>query len=81
MERFTHTESGWGRSSFAAGHVSKSLRVQSRPKSVDFHDVENRQLPRRMTMRHGKDSYSDNLAWVYRPLPLGQELGVKIKLL
>ncbi|GFV35231.1 hypothetical protein TNCV_620271 [Trichonephila clavipes] len=30
--------------------------VRPRPKPVDFHDVENRQWPCRMIIRHGKDS-------------------------
>ncbi|GFT54922.1 hypothetical protein TNCV_4888741 [Trichonephila clavipes] len=39
------------------------LRVQPWPKSMDSHDVDNRQRPCRMIMRHVKDSLSVCLAW------------------
>ncbi|GFY33479.1 hypothetical protein TNCV_2227481 [Trichonephila clavipes] len=38
------------------------LRVRFRPKSVDFHNAENRQRPCRRVIRHGKDSQSVYLA-------------------
>ncbi|GFV28258.1 hypothetical protein TNCV_679461 [Trichonephila clavipes] len=41
---------GWC-SWFVAGLVRLRLWVLLRPKSVDFHDAENRQRPCRMTMR------------------------------
>ncbi|GFU93433.1 hypothetical protein TNCV_2728201 [Trichonephila clavipes] len=46
-----HGRLGW----FVAGLPHPRLRVRFRPKSVDFHDAENRQRPCRMIMRHVKD--------------------------
>ncbi|GFT47078.1 hypothetical protein TNCV_3747341 [Trichonephila clavipes] len=69
------------------------LRVRPRPKSVDFHNAENRQRPCRMIIRHVKDPLSVYLAWMLsaklnpstgsyrqelRCLPLGRKLGIKI---
>ncbi|GFX93976.1 hypothetical protein TNCV_3413471 [Trichonephila clavipes] len=42
---------GW----FVPGFICLWLRVRPRPKSVDFHDAENRQRKCRMVMRHVKD--------------------------
>ncbi|GFW14083.1 hypothetical protein TNCV_3546721 [Trichonephila clavipes] len=41
---------GW-RGWFVAALLYTRLRVQPRPKSMDFHDEENRQRPRRMIIR------------------------------
>ncbi|PRD28871.1 UNVERIFIED_CONTAM: Ras-specific guanine nucleotide-releasing factor RalGPS2 [Trichonephila clavipes] len=54
---------GW-RSWFVAGLGCLRLWIRPRPKSVDFHDVRNRQRPCRMTIRHPKNSFSACLAWV-----------------
>ncbi|GFS67757.1 hypothetical protein TNCV_4364191 [Trichonephila clavipes] len=43
------------RSSLGTDLVSRSLWVRPHPKSVDFHDAENRHDPYRMIMRHVKD--------------------------
>ncbi|GFV01945.1 ras-specific guanine nucleotide-releasing factor RalGPS2 [Trichonephila clavipes] len=51
---------GW----FVAGLLHLRLRVQPRPKSVDFHDAENRQRPCRILIRHVKNPLSACLAWV-----------------
>ncbi|GFV72982.1 hypothetical protein TNCV_1734501 [Trichonephila clavipes] len=45
---------GW-RNWFVAGLLPLRLRVRPQPKSVDFHDAENRQRPCRMIMRHVKN--------------------------
>ncbi|GFV14654.1 hypothetical protein TNCV_2586271 [Trichonephila clavipes] len=45
---------GW-RGLFDAGLLLPRLWVPPRPKSVDFHDAENRQRPCRMIIRHVKD--------------------------
>ncbi|GFT02851.1 hypothetical protein TNCV_1846631 [Trichonephila clavipes] len=42
---------GW----FVAGPLHPRLRVQPRPKSVEFYDAENRQRSCRMIIRHVKD--------------------------
>ncbi|GFU48355.1 hypothetical protein TNCV_3342471 [Trichonephila clavipes] len=41
---------GW-RSWFVAGLLHPRIQVRPRPKSVDFHDAENRRRPCRMIMR------------------------------
>ncbi|GFU97209.1 hypothetical protein TNCV_2537561 [Trichonephila clavipes] len=38
--------------------MSQGFRVQTKLKSVEFHDAENRQLPYRMVIRHVKDAKS-----------------------
>ncbi|GFV45183.1 hypothetical protein TNCV_35911 [Trichonephila clavipes] len=43
------------RSWLSAGLIFSSLRVRSRPKSVDFHEAKNRQCPCCMIMRHVKN--------------------------
>ncbi|GFX30486.1 hypothetical protein TNCV_3461371 [Trichonephila clavipes] len=53
-----------GRGWFVAGLLHLRLRIQLRPKSVDFHEAENRQWPCRMVMRHVKDPYSACLACI-----------------
>ncbi|GFW21533.1 hypothetical protein TNCV_1533561 [Trichonephila clavipes] len=45
---------GW-RGWFVEGLLPPKLRVQPRPKLVDFHDAENRQRSCRKTIRHLKD--------------------------
>ncbi|GFX66636.1 hypothetical protein TNCV_1428021 [Trichonephila clavipes] len=45
---------GW-HSWFVTSLVRPSFRVQTRPKSVDFHDAENQQRPCRRIMLHVKD--------------------------
>ncbi|GFX09880.1 hypothetical protein TNCV_3565581 [Trichonephila clavipes] len=57
---------GW-LSWFVAGLLHPRLLVQPRPKSVDFHDAENRQRPCRMIMRHVK-----NPLWPFGLGPLGK---------
>ncbi|GFY03432.1 hypothetical protein TNCV_1173881 [Trichonephila clavipes] len=55
---------GW----FVAGSLHPRLRVQPRPKSVDFHDAENRQQPCRMYgtyIRNVKDPQSVCLEWMF----------------
>ncbi|GFU83659.1 hypothetical protein TNCV_1411971 [Trichonephila clavipes] len=45
---------GW-RGWFITVLLNLRFRVRPRPKSVDFHDAENRQRPCRMIMRHVKN--------------------------
>ncbi|GFY28343.1 hypothetical protein TNCV_4396751 [Trichonephila clavipes] len=53
---------GW-RGWFVTGLLYPRLRVRPRPKSVDFHDAENRQRPCRKRIGHVKDPYNVFLAW------------------
>ncbi|GFW25615.1 transposable element Tcb2 transposase [Trichonephila clavipes] len=52
----TEPSAGW-RSWFIDGLLHLRLRVRPRPKSVDFHDAENRQRPCRMIMQHVKEPF------------------------
>ncbi|GFU36265.1 hypothetical protein TNCV_559071 [Trichonephila clavipes] len=51
---------GW----VVAGLLHPRLRVRPRPKSVDFHDAENRLQPCRTIIWHVKDPQSVCLAWM-----------------
>ncbi|GFV41412.1 hypothetical protein TNCV_3090221 [Trichonephila clavipes] len=55
MFLFLNVPAGW-RSCFCAGLVRLSLWVRPQPKSMDFHDAENRQHPCRMITHHVKDT-------------------------
>ncbi|GFW15497.1 hypothetical protein TNCV_4656371 [Trichonephila clavipes] len=41
------------------------LWLRPRPKSVDFHDAENRQQPYPLNIQHKKDPLSARLAWMH----------------
>ncbi|GFX66788.1 hypothetical protein TNCV_3048861 [Trichonephila clavipes] len=55
---------GW-RGWFVAGFLHPRLRGRLRPKSMDFHDAENRQRSCHMIIRPVKDPLSVYLAWMF----------------
>ncbi|GFV58524.1 hypothetical protein TNCV_4933091, partial [Trichonephila clavipes] len=58
---------------FVAALLHIRLRVRPKPKSVDYHDAENRQRPCRMIIRHVKDPYCD-----YWPFVISAKLNPSI---
>ncbi|GFY16508.1 hypothetical protein TNCV_735371 [Trichonephila clavipes] len=54
---------GW-RGWLVSGLLYPRLRARPRLKSVDFHDVENRQWPCRLIIRHEKHPLSVHLVWM-----------------
>ncbi|GFU30985.1 hypothetical protein TNCV_3953231 [Trichonephila clavipes] len=83
---FSIGRAGW-RGWFVTGLLYPGLRVRPRPKSVDFHDAENRQWPCRRsleclfsldTLDKIKNSSIDSQSSELRCLPLGRKLSFKI---
>ncbi|GFV19026.1 uncharacterized protein TNCV_4759111 [Trichonephila clavipes] len=76
---------GWTGWRSVADFVRPSLRVRPRPKSMDFHDAENRQRPCQVIIWHVLKIPGVPVWLKYSPselmfLPLGRKLGIKITL-